>query len=123
MKRFVALIVAWLLFVLARTIATLFAPVGVLLCLAIRIVRGLKLSDLLLNVAYIDDVLINVSWGDVFNLIFRKMKRGYPYGNPNDSISRVLGKNKQLFTLTQFEEWVAKQLNKIDRDHVEKAAR
>lgn len=122
MKRLLNLAISWLLFLLAYNVALVLCPVGILYAFVRRVFVE-SLSELFYDLAYIYDVVINVVWGDFLNDVFRKRKRGYQYGDPNDSISRVLGKNKELFTLSKFEAWVAKQLNRIDPNHVEKAAK
>lgn len=46
---------------------------------------------------------------------------GYQFGNIDETISSVLGKNKKQHTLTKFGIFIAAILNKIDPNHVEKS--
>jgi len=46
---------------------------------------------------------------------------GYQFGNIDETISSVLGKNKNQHTLTKFGIFIAAILNKIDPNHVEKS--
>ena len=48
-------------------------------------------------------------------------KEGYKFGNYNDTISKVLGKNKKQNTLTKLGVFLCYILNKLDKNHVEKA--
>ena len=48
-------------------------------------------------------------------------KHGYPFGNEDESISSVLGKNKESGTLTRTGKLLSNLLNKIESNHVEKA--
>jgi hypothetical protein len=115
--------IGYLLFLIARLVVVLSSPLGVLYTLVRRVVLGQSktLGKYYIDMAYLYDVFVNVCWGDFFNDVFGKWKKGYRYGNAQDSISRVLGKNKALQQLTRFERWVAKKLNQVDKDHVEKA--
>lgn len=47
---------------------------------------------------------------------------GYKFGNPDDTISAVLGINKRIDMLTFGGKLLASLLNKIDKNHVEKAS-
>jgi len=117
-------VIGYLLFLIARVVVVLSSPLGVLYTLIRRVVLGQSktLGKYYIDMAYLYDVFVNVCWGDFFNDVFKKWN-AYPYGDHQDSISRVLGKNKALQQLTRFETWVANWLNKLDRDHVEKAAK
>lgn len=113
----------YILFLIARTFAVVSSPLGVGYSTIRRLHKGEPLGKYYFNNAYVLDVYINSTWGDFLNDVFGKNNKGYKYGNPNESLSRVLGKNKELGTLTKGEAWVAKQLNRIDPNHVEKAAK
>ena len=64
----------------------------------------------------------NVTCAHLFNDTLIK-KGGYQFGNPDDTISRVLGKNKSTYTLTKAGRMLADLLNFIDKNHVENAAK
>lgn len=48
-------------------------------------------------------------------------KRGYKFGNINETISSVLGKNYRDKTLTKLGKFLSFILNTIDKDHVQKS--
>ncbi len=66
------------------------------------------------------DQLGNVWCKHLFNdlLIYPS---GHRFGNPNETVSHVLGKNKATNTLYTIGKVLAWILNLIDRNHVEKA--
>ncbi len=63
----------------------------------------------------------NVVCADLFNDTLIK-KDGVKFGNPYNTISKVLGKNKRAGTLTKLGKFFANILNKIDPNHVENAS-
>jgi hypothetical protein len=67
------------------------------------------------------DALGNVIMGPLFNRIWRT-ENGYKFGSYKETISKVLGVNKYYNTLTRHGRWWADVLNKIDKNHVEKAS-
>jgi len=73
-----------------------------------------------LNIGITFDQSGGVLGGPLFNLILRK-KGGHKFGNPDETISFVLGQNKASGHLTAFGRWCANKLNQIDPKHVEKA--
>ncbi|WP_020597880.1 hypothetical protein [Spirosoma panaciterrae] len=79
------------------------------------------LSTFSLSLAYVIDVMGNVICGPLLNLILKK-NGGYAFGQFPDTISRCLGKNKQLGTLTKTGLALAALLNFIQPNHVELAA-
>ena len=48
-------------------------------------------------------------------------KEGYPFGNIDETISSVLGKNKAKNTLTLTGKFIAWVLDKLEKNHVENA--
>jgi len=54
----------------------------------------------------------NVKMGGLFNAIL-----GKGFGNEDETISSVLGKNERDGTLTKFGKWVVKMLDKLDKGH------
>lgn len=115
--------IGYLLFLVARTIVILGMPFGVIYTVVRRVIlkKAKTLGGYYVDMAYLYDVLVNVCYGDFLNDVLKKWD-AYQYGDKEDSISLVLGRNKALQRLTRFEKWVADQLNKLDKDHVEKAA-
>ena len=79
-------------------------------------------SEYHLNIGISYDQLSNTVGAPLFNIILRK-KGGYKFGHPDDTISAVLGKLKASGHLTILGKFFATMLNKIEKDHVEKAAK
>ena len=75
----------------------------------------------LMNVSIAIAQLGDVVCAPLLDLI--RIKRGANdlFGNPYETISSVLGKNKEGGSLSWFGALVSKILNKIDRNHVEKS--
>lgn len=72
------------------------------------------------NIAKAIDIFGNVLCQHLFNMALRK-KEGYKFGAFGETISFVLGKNKQSNTLTGTGKFVALALNTIDKNHLEKS--
>ena len=66
------------------------------------------------------DQMGNVVIADLFNDILIK-KDGHKAGNEDETISSVLGKNKQTETLTLLGRIISTMLNHLDKNHVEKS--
>lgn len=91
-------------------------------CIAYNAVRSLFHGGNRLHyVAILIDKIGNVMMGPFFNDSMQK--DGYKFGHYTETISKVLGINKALGTLTKFGKALADFLNWIDPNHVEKAAR
>lgn len=69
------------------------------------------------------DVMGNVMYKDLLEVLFLKHSNPHPFGKVGETISYVLGKNKQLGTLSRTGRLLADLLNRIDPEHVEKAVR
>lgn len=79
--------------------------------------KGLKgVGEYALKIAISIDQLGNVIMQHLFNLVWIK-KGGYKFGNRDETISSVLGKNKQLDMLTGFGKAIDKLLDAIDPGH------
>lgn len=70
----------------------------------------------LYNIARGIDQLGNVVCGRLFNLTLIK-KTGYKFGNEDETISSVIGKNKKTNTLTIAGYLLDLLLDKIDKNH------
>lgn len=115
-----------ILFIIALILAVLIVPIGMIysfIVLAIRF-KGRTLiriiNRLFFMIAYSIDQFGNVSCQFLFNDILIK-KNGYKFGDPDETISSVLGHNKKTKTLTIFGKFIVFLLNTIDPFHVEKA--
>lgn len=73
------------------------------------------------NIAISIDQFGNVLCQYLFNLILIT-KNGYKFGNIDETISSVLGKNYKLHTLTILGYFLSvKILNSLDKNHIEKS--
>jgi len=66
------------------------------------------------------DALGNVIGQHTFNKVLIE-SNGYKFGDRRDTISYVLGKNVKTNTLTTFGKLIGSTLNKLDKDHLDKA--
>lgn len=107
----------YLLFLLAVLVFVVFLP----FCIGYNLVRSLFHGGNRLHyVAILIDQAGNVMMGPFFNDTLQR--EGYEFGHYSETISKVLGINKALGTLTRAGWVLAGVLNWIDKDHVEKAA-
>jgi hypothetical protein len=67
------------------------------------------------------DQVGNVFMQEIFNDLLIK-KGGHKFGNEDETVSSVLGKNKKSCTLTAMGKGISWFLDKIDPNHVEDAA-
>lgn len=86
------------------------------------ILTGKKADKYYYDLAFAIDQLGNVLCAPAFNRILLKRSPTKLYGNPDETISHVTGINKLGKTLTWLGLGLAWVLNKIDTNHVEKAA-
>lgn len=119
--------VNFLLLLTALILSINFYPVGILFTLIAATTQGsfehavLYISNVALSITCSLDMMGNVICGDLLNNIMRK-PGGYPFGNYKETISRCLGKNKALGTLSTLDLILADILNMIQKNHVELAA-
>lgn len=105
-----------ILFLIAVVLGVILYPIGIIYSVLKHI------SDMFKTLAIGINQFGNVTCSMLFNDTLIK-KNGYKFGNPDDTISRVLGKNKATNTLTKTGRLLADLLNKIDKNHVENAAK
>ena len=74
------------------------------------------------TIAIAVDQLGNVVMSNLLNDILIK-DYGYKFGDEDETISKVLGVNKANNTLLKTGKIVSSILNKIDKNHVEKASK
>ena len=115
----ILLIIAILLFILLLIPSLVWSIIKILG--RFELLVGLKkLDSYFLSVAYSLDLLGNVLCSSLLNVVLIT-PNGYQFGNWNQTISYVLGKNKSMNTLTKLGSFIARFLNLIDKNHVEKA--
>ena len=111
MKGFILTLIAILLF-------TIIAPIGFIYEIIYLI--SVAIHDYFFRIAISIDQLGNVVCGQLFNAILIKKDQD-KFGNPDETISSVLGKNKQVNNLTIAGKLLSFLLNTIQNSHVEKA--
>lgn len=112
-------ILLFLLFLLASILKWIFAP----FFYCYGIIRSLTLGEFgkwHFDLAVGKDQYGNVLGKYLFNDIWIKQD-GYKFGNPDETISSALGKNKRIGKFRMFGETIANILNKLDYNHVEKS--
>lgn len=105
-----------ILFVIAIILYILMAPLGFFFTLLPRRNWGSNTKEYLGNIAYSIDQHGNVICERLFNWILIK-DNSKPFGNPDETISSVLGKNKVINNLTIVGSGLDWILNMIDPNH------
>lgn len=86
--------------------------------------KGLKeLNNYFYGLAFSFDQTGNVICQHLFNLLLMK-PGGHKFGNPDETISQVLGINKYHYStcyVTPLGNEIIKALNRLDKDHIIKA--
>ena len=111
-----------ILFLTALILKSIFYPLGFCYSIVLTLFKnGYKeLDNYLFKCAIADDQQANTYLAKLFNDILIK-KGGHKFGNPDETISSVLGKNfliKKLSLVGRFLNWI---LNLIEKDHSIKA--
>jgi hypothetical protein len=106
-----------ILFIVAVLMALVLYPLG--LAYAIIKLVFCYVSALLKTLAISIDRAGNVVCAELFNDTL--IKGGHRFGNPNETVSRVLGMNKKTGTLTKTGTLIANFLNWLDDNHVEES--
>jgi len=102
-----------LLFIIAYVAGIILLPIGF-------IFGAFTFTNDYKKIAISIDQLGCVILAPIMNLIFIK-KDGFKFGEPDMTISMVLGVNKERKTLKNLGTFVASFLNKAEKNHVEKA--
>lgn len=109
----------YLFFLLAIILLTIFGPIGFLFMMIKSIIYFDKkhLDNYYWKLALSLDQLGNVVMSGLFNTIFITKHSTNFFGNPDETISSVLGKNMRAGTLSM-NGWILNYiLNKIEKDH------
>jgi 8-oxo-dGTP diphosphatase len=111
-----------LLFIVAKVLIAILYPIGFTYSIITTWVKsGWGAVDAyLFRCAVASDQHGNVYLAKLFNDTLRK-QGGYAFGNEDRTISHVLGKNKELGTLTFTGKVIEKILDLIDPGHSEKS--
>lgn len=109
----------FILFLIAQITTPVFNIIGFIF--ANIMFRSLKEANKYYgDLAYSKDQHSNVVMQYLFNLLMLKdneHSRPYYYGNPDETISSVFGKNQQRETLTRFGRFWNRFLSSIEKDH------
>jgi hypothetical protein len=109
-----------ILFLVARLLQWVLTPVFFVYAI-VRYQNLKKISKYFHDVAFAIDQLGNVMGAPIMNDVLIK-NQDYPFGNPDHTISHVLGVNYTTNNLTFWGVLLCKILNFLDKDHVQKAA-
>jgi hypothetical protein len=101
----------FILFLVAIILSVILYPIGFIFGLFAE-----KTNDYFYRIAYSIDQNGNVVCAAFFNAIFIKMG-GVAFGNPDETVSSVLGKNKERGTLTRTGRFLDRILEKLDNGH------
>lgn len=107
-----------ILFIISNVLACLIYPIGFIYSIGLTLLKsGYKtLDDYLFNCALATDQHANVFLAKLFNDVMIK-KGGHKFGNPDETISSVLGKNKLMGKLSLFGKCLDYILHLLDNNH------
>jgi hypothetical protein len=107
-----------ILFIVSKVLVVLFYPIGFTYSVILTICKsGFKALDkYLFNCAIATDQHANTYLAKLFNDIMIK-PNGHKFGNPDETISSVLGKNLQKNNLSFLGKCLNFILDQIDSDH------
>ncbi len=108
-----------MLFFVAAILFSIFGLIGFVFQLLIILSNKERFKSLqryFLKIAVSIDQMGNVVCSGLFNAVLRK-GNGYKFGNEDETISSVIGKNKKTGTLTKTGQTLAFILNVIDKNH------
>lgn len=108
----------WLIAIILKiSLSIVLWPYGI-----VQSIRRFEFSLWYTQLAIGQDQYGNVLGQYLFNDVLITKNSQHKFGNTDETISSVLGKNKAANTLTKLGKGIAAILNFIDKDHVEKAA-
>jgi hypothetical protein len=107
-----------ILFILSTFLAGVIYPIGFIYSVGLTILKSgyKRLDDYLFNCAYATDQHANVFLAKLFNDVMIKTG-GHKFGNPDETISSVLGKNKLMGKLSLFGKCLDYILHLLDNNH------
>lgn len=108
-----------ILLILALLLAVVLFPIGWVHGLFTIKLSISRLSHYLLTIALSIDQMGNVILAPLFNKIMIK-RNGYKFGDEDETISYVLGRNKITETLSKLGNLLANTLDFIDKNHCAK---
>lgn len=108
-----------LLNIIAEILKWVFAPIGYFYGVFASLYKG-EFSKYNRQLAVVKDKYGNVNLQYILNEYFIT-KDGHKFGNADETVSYVLGKNKEMNTLKDAGKLLSTVLNFFDKNHVEKA--
>ena len=118
---FILFIISIILLIPSFPIGITYALFSILFSKYSTRIKNKELNLYFRKLAIAVDQFGNVLMGPLFNKILITKDSKHKFGNVDETISSVLGKNKLDNTLTKLGKWLANFLNKREKDHVEKA--
>jgi len=109
----------FILFIIASILKTLFSLLGYIFGFFYSIFKG-EFSKYHLNLAIAKDQYGNALCQYIFNCLLIT-KQGYKFGNIDETISSVIGKNKMSKTLSPLGRLLDYLLNLFEKDHSTKS--
>jgi hypothetical protein len=106
------------LFLISVVLGVVFIPLGLLFSVVFRLKYTINNGyDYFKVYAIAIDQAGNVFCSDLFNLVLLTSKAKVKFGDPDRTISAVLGYGQYFNTLTTFGTWIVLLLDKIDPYH------
>lgn len=112
----------FILLIIAKVLSWILFPIGWMYSLITFRLKLSRLNEYAFTIALSLDQLGNVVLANIMNDFLIKSE-GYKFGNPDDTISAVIGVNKLKGTLLPAGKAISYILNKVDNNHVEKASK
>lgn len=111
-------IIGFILFILSVLLIIISSPFGILYGIFYSFYKKSLsgLGSFFLEIALSIDQLGNVVMQHLLNLLWIK-KNGYKFGNPDETVSSVIGKNLKNKSLSSFGQVISNILDKIDPNH------
>jgi len=111
-------IIGFLLFIISIALIAITGPIGILYGIVYTLYKRFLsgFGEYFLEMAISIDQLGNVVMQHLLNLLWVR-KKGYKFGNPDETISSVIGKNLKACSLTSFGKIISKILDAIDPNH------
>lgn len=109
----------FILFLLSFILVAIFTPLGFITVIIYSFLNWNKgiLKDYFHNLALSLDQFGNVSMQRTFNFLFIKNKSKHKFGDPDETISSVLGKNQKAGTLIYLGKRLVALLDYLDENH------
>ncbi len=110
---------SFLLFLIAFILVAIFTPIGMIATIiksAILRNKGI-LKEYFFNLAISLDQFGNVALSSPFNIILIKKGSSHKFGDPDETISSVLGKNQKAATLVYLGKRLVALLDYLEEDH------